>query len=171
MIEKRASELPVLRRSHRERRANLIGMLGEELVKYWLSLEGFNSRVVGEIDHDMEIELGAGKLVHVDIKTKDRTVIPDPKHEATVPAYVYDKQEPDYYVFVSLLREKGEGDIVFKRAFVVGAISRSDFDKKKYFVEKGNKPNGANFFCDAWNINISSLDSPEAFLGSVKAHG
>ena len=154
---------PIYKRSHRKEMANLVGCTGEVIVERWLKKRGLNPIIVGSIDHDMEIVGSNGKIINFDIKTKDRTVKPMPKYEATVPAYVYDKQKPDFYIFVSLYRPSNSAKNNFTEGYIVGAISRDDFDKKKYFEESGRKSNGAMFFTDAWNVKIEDLDEPMSF--------
>lgn len=151
----RAAAVPVLRGSHRERHANLIGAIGELVVERWFINRGCTVTSESTVWHD-----GVVESVRYEVKTKDRTVQPTPDFEATVPAYQYEYQIPAYYMFVSLLRR---GD-AYTHATIVGAISRERFDACKYFVAAGPKENGAVFFCDAWNVRIRDLDSPALFL-------
>ena len=160
----RASRTPVYSGSHRGLDANMIGHLGEVVVERWLRERGFDVRTVGAIEHDMMVvDPQGGPSLSIEIKTKDRTVRPLSRYEATVPKYVYDKQSPDHYVFVSLYRERASPRGAFSEAYIVGSISRSRFDKCRHFEAAGPKPNGAMFFCDAWNIHIAELDEPDAF--------
>ena len=158
-----AKTLPIYPGSHRAKAANLVGSLGEVIVQEWLLSRGYMPISVRSIDQDMTMQCSSGQELHFDIKTKDRTVPPRPDYEATVPAYVYDKQTPHYCVFVSLYRERSSPAEAFSDAYIVGTIARDRFHAIKYFEPMGRKPNGAVFFCDAWNVKIGDLDEPLAF--------
>jgi len=165
-VNERLKDWPVYRRSHRGEIANFVGCMGEVIVERWLRRRGFDCKTVGEISHDMEMH-DNGELIMFDVKTKDRTVAPRPDYEATVPRYVYEKQNPHAYVFVSLKRDRDKGPRAFTEAHIVGAISRDEFNCRKYEVSKGPKSNGAVFFTDAYNVRIADLCEPQEFPRSV----
>lgn len=167
-----SSKWPLYFGSHRGRAGNLVGCIGELVEIGFLGRKNSKSDLTHNIGYDIIIKveswmkiakLGFDKpFFRLEIKTKDRTVPPKPEHEATVPAYVYNKQTPDGYGFISLLRKHDTKDD-FTHAFRVGWLFRDEFDEKKYFVPKGPKSNGAYFWCDAWNVFIRDLRDPIDF--------
>ncbi len=161
-----SSRMPVYKGSYRKSNANFVGLVGEKLAIAWFRKNGLDPSADNEIEHDLRIG-----NVRIEVKTKDRTVDPLPHYEATVPKYVYDLQQPDYYLFGSLKRElpKCTGWYrSFQFGYLVGFLSRSSFNNLKYSVGKGYKSNGANFFCDAWNCKISDLRPPEELLDILR---
>jgi hypothetical protein len=161
--------MQVYKGSHRKGNANFVGLVGEKLAIAWLRKNGFDPCADNEIEHDLRV--GA---VRIEVKTKDRTVDPLPHYEATVPQYVYEAQQPDYYLFGSLKRDpsiRTGWHRSFQFGYLVGFLSRSEFDDVKYSEERGYKPNGANFFCDAWNCKISDLRPPTEMLDILRQEG
>lgn len=157
-----AGKMRVFNGSHRKRKGNFVGLIGEKIALHWLSVNGMIVSADNLIEHDLSV----GKT-RIEIKTKERTVDPLPYYEATVPKYVYDKQQPDHYLFLSLTRSRntsGKWHRSFKCGYIVGFLPRTKFDKVKYLEKAGYKSNGAQFFCDAWNCRISDLIEPEKLL-------
>jgi len=98
----------------------------------------------------------------VDVKTKDRTVLPKDIHEGTAPLYNHEHQRPDYYLFISLLRDKSidEKDIRrFVAAQIVGAMDITTLDREGIKWKKGqiDPTNGMMFWTDCLNVFIHQL--------------
>ena len=162
--KKLSARLPIYPGSHRREEANLVGFIGEIVVTAWLKDRGITVRRVNEIGHDLEVLDHTGQRLRCDVKTKDRTVFPEPHHEATVPRYVFDEQVPDFYVFASLHRPWSGDKLGFTHADIVGWISRPRFEKECYLVPKGTQPNGARIWTEMFNVRIERLNEPADFL-------
>jgi hypothetical protein len=150
--------LPIFKGSHRGLAANQVGVLGEVVVRKELQLRGVEPSPIFSTSHDFEI--GSGK--RVEIKTKDRTVPPRMDYECSVPLYNHSHQDVDYYVFVSLLRDKSRIDLElnrFQRAFVVGVCNRKMLEELGETRESGETDprNGTTFWTSCRNIYIRDL--------------
>jgi hypothetical protein len=154
----RAKEMPVLHGSHRGKEANVVGCLGEVVVEQLLNENGIEFSNQFSTSHDLMLPDGRT----VEIKTKDRTVRPQPHYDCTRPAYNVDHQTANFFVFVSLYRpsrdKKGHVND-YTEAHVVGAIGRVKFDRLAKFWRKGetDPSNGTRFWTDCYNVYISQL--------------
>lgn len=152
----RAAGLPVYPGSHRGRAANEVGTLGEVVFEKFLRENRipFNPRYT--TTDDLEI-FGA----RVDVKTKDRTVPPEPYHECSVPLYNHQHQRPDFYVFVSLQRDREqeiEGLERFSHAYLLGWASIRQVDHGKRWEAGDVDPeNGTKFWTACLNIKVRDL--------------
>lgn len=152
-----AQSSPIYKRSHRGEKGNLIGALGERVLSSWLDRARIEHLRTNEVGSDFSVKSNDGRFVTVEVKTKDRTVAPQPHYDVSVPEYVYAQQSPNFYVFVSLQRRKEQDIKDVRDAFLVGFIDRNTFDEYKRLETRGPKPNGANFFTNAWNMRISEI--------------
>ena len=151
------STRPVYRRSHRGEAANEVGCLGEAVV-YSTLADTYRLEVEPVFDTTHDLELADGSTVEV--KTKDRTVAPRPDYDCSVPDYVADHQHADFYVFVSLQRDKGadEGLERFHTAHLVGVGSPHMLARKGRLMEAGTTDtNGTTFWTSCRNIAIGDL--------------
>jgi len=161
--DRRTDKLPIFKNSHRGRDANLVGCLGEILVEMWLDAEGVGyTAELKKTTHDYRLADGST----FDVKTKDRTVIPKQNYDCTRPSYNASHQNPDYYVFASLYRNRNhEADNVtrFRKAFILGAIKKNEFDKVGKDWKKGqvDPSNGTKFWTACRNVYISQLECYE----------
>lgn len=158
--EERVKGAPVYERSHRKEQANQVGFLGEVVAEAWFRRSGIefeDCRDCTDIDYRL-----SGNIT-LDVKTKDRTVLPRSNYDCTVPAYNHDHQRPNFYLFISLLRDKGWGgsaDIKrFVEAQIVGGISLAEFEAKSKFWEAGqvDPTNGTEFWTSCWNVYMHEL--------------
>jgi hypothetical protein len=142
---KRAIGLGSLRDSIREGSGNLAGYIGQEAVER--AIYG----VIREDTFDYDAKIDGYRL---EIKTKDRTVLPNPDYECSV-ANTSFHQQADYYIFVSLLRH----DKLYARAYILGYIPVHDYHTKARFVKKGDVDTSNNFtaHADCWNLKASDL--------------
>jgi len=151
----RIDTLKVLPGSHRKEAANEVGVLGELLVEKAFDAAGIEYTADFRTTHDLTVPAGT-----VDIKTKDRTVVPRPEYDCSVPLYNHDHQRPDFYIFVSLLREKGvEGLERFTRGFIVGAIGQRGLNQcgVKWEAGQTDPSNGTTFWTDCLNVRVDWL--------------
>lgn len=145
-IKDRAKALPLLNNSIRKGKGAVVAYIGEEVVKKVLN---------GQIKDTYDYDIVYGDNTKVDVKTKERTVEPQPYYNCTV-ADFNTKQDCDEYAFVSVLNNHSE-------AWYLGKISKKDFYKKAKFYEKGEldpeSPQGKSFYfrADCYNIKISDL--------------
>jgi hypothetical protein len=157
----RAESLPVFHGSHRKEEANVVGCLGEIVFESVLGANEIPFQPLYTTRHDLRIKTAS--LVHktIEVKTKDRTVAPRPRYEATLPAYNHDHQVADYYGFVSLQRDTRDkrGIERFHSAWVVGVANQRIFDRHKKFWKAGQQDptNGTVFWTDCWNLYIHQL--------------
>lgn len=162
----RAAELPVYARSHRREAANYVGALGEVVIEQWLVSEAIGFLDVRELKtHDYELLDGAS----FDVKTKDRTVRPEPHHECSVPAYNHEYQRPSGFVFVSLQRSRDTtGPARFHTAYVLGGQSYRYLQQHGVHWATGavDPRNGTQFWTACINIEIRELAPPERLAGA-----
>jgi len=156
-----ASELcatrPTYRGSHRGPHANEVGFLGEAVTIDHLAGNGLPITVDDTTTHDLRLPTGQT----IDIKTKDRTVTPQPGYECSVPLYNHDHQQPDYYLFVSLQRDRNTPTSLqaFHTAHLLGAVSFRQLEGRGQHRPAGwtDPTNGTTFWTTAINIQIRQL--------------
>lgn len=157
LAAERAASTPVWEGSHRQGAANEVGALGEVVVENALTLNGIPFESIYETSHDLSI-LGAT----VEIKTKDRTVAPQPEYDCSVPAYNHAHQRPDIFIFVSLVRDKKAKQASLARftsAHIVGWCTRRMVDEQGVTWGTGetDEANGTTFWTEVINLHISDL--------------
>jgi hypothetical protein len=115
----------------------------------------------GRVNHDLRTAHGT-----IDVKTKERTVVPQPHYDCTAPDYNKEVQLPDWYLFVSLLSDKTRGTGRFKRGWVLGTISREDFyaQAKVWDAGETDGSNGWSASITCRNVPISALRPPKQIL-------
>lgn len=150
-------EHPPYAGSHRGEAAMQVGFLGEIVVRDFLDDVGVGYDAVFTTQHDLVVH-GCGRA---EVKTKDRTVVPKPLYECSVPLYNHEHQDVDYYVFVSLLRERNDSMAIerFHTAFIVGACNRRMLDQHSVEWQAGqtDPANGTKFWTSCRNIAITNL--------------
>lgn len=168
--EERASQLPIYERSHRGLPANIVGCIGEVvfqkfLVRNQIPFEDLTNRT--DLDYIISGEIS------VDVKTKDRTVLPQRHFANSVPLYNHDHQRPDYYYFVSLLRDRrnlSDDASRFKKAFLMGGIDIGTLEHDGERKEAGETdPNGTTFWTPCINVSMEQLISNAEMLKIFKA--
>jgi len=155
----RVKESPIYDGSHRGKQANEVGFLGEIVAESWFNKHGLlfqDDRSKTTQDYILN------KKFTLDVKTKDRTVVPKSNYDNSVPLYNHAHQRPNYYLFISLFRDKNipENDIRrFKQACIVGAIDIQTLDSigKKWKRGETDSSNGTKFWTDCINIQMSEL--------------
>lgn len=141
-----ATQLGSLKNSIREGEGNLVGFLGEECF-----LAAF-PKATRENSFDFDIRLGDKRL---EVKTKDRTVRPQPDFEVSVSAY-NKNQKADYYVFVSLFRQGR----VFYRGYLLGFMKPAEYLMNASFLREGmiDPSNQFTVRASCYNLPIHKLN-------------
>lgn len=161
----RAKNQPVYDYSHRKQEANIVGCLGEVVFEKFLSHFGIEFQDCREgTEHDYRIN-----GYTVDVKTKDRTVVPRITFDNSVPLYNHEHQRPDYYYFVSLLRDTSIHATCpsrFTHAYLVGGIDLETLDREGTQWEAGqtDPSNGTKFWTACINVTMAQLLSNEIIL-------
>ena len=106
-------------------------------------------------DHDLIV---AGRTV--DVKTKERTVAPELHYDCTVPDYNREFQQPEVYLFVSLLTDRSEGCSRFVRGWVLGSIAAVKFDRiaERWTPQQTDLTNGWRPTIACRNVKVSALN-------------
>jgi hypothetical protein len=157
----RADATPELRRSMRGSAGNEVGAMGELVAMRYLDAQGVLFLDEGTVNHDLRTRHGT-----MDVKTKERSVPPQPHYDCTVPDYVGDAQKPDWYLFVSLLSDGSPGCGRFKRGWVLGTIRRDAFYEVATEWVPGVKDvsNGWEATIRCWNVPVSALREPRPLV-------
>ena len=148
LAKHRANDLGILKNSIEKGQGNITGFLGEIIVAEYYGWEIKNS---DSINYDYDLIYKNHKI---DVKTKNRKVIPEENYFATVSDY-NTKQICDYYFFVSIRN--------FEYAYLMGIIKKENFYKKAYFNNKGDydksSPSHFPFYFKApcYNLEYSKL--------------
>lgn len=170
MSSKQAKELPVFEGSHRGLDANYVGCIGEILVANYLRKNGVKVNDDREkTTHDFST--GPNERT-VDVKTKDRTVVPKIDYDNSVPLYNHEHQRPEFYYFVSLYRpaRSAKSDIYrFERAFILGGISIEELDNKGVRWKEGqvDPSNGTKFWTACINVSMAQLTSNKEMVTAL----
>lgn len=155
--------MPVYAGSHRKGAANEVGALGEVVFESFLAGHGIPFTPRYATTDDLEL-FGAT----ADVKTKDRTVRPQPHHECSVPLYNHEHQRPSFYVFVSLLRDRKAavpGIERFTCAYLLGWASLKQVDSgKRWEAGEVDPENGTQFWTACLNLAIRDLRPMEVLV-------
>ena len=174
--EKRTEDIPILKDSIRGKDANLIGSIGEVIFEKFIQEHGLSlEKETGEqekYNHDYVIE---GKFT-VDVKTKERSVVPKSHYDCTVAQKTLDHQKPDFFYFISLLKKK---DVLleakFTEGFMLGATDELTLYRKGDVWKEGevDARNGKRIRVDCQSIEIYNLIGNEEFINILKgeSHG
>jgi hypothetical protein len=141
----KAIDLGLLNNSIRGGRGNMVGYLGQMAVEQAIS----GMRREDTYDYDLVCD-----GFRFEVKTKDRTVNPQPSYECSV-ASANDSQKADYYIFVSVYRHCSS----YEMAYILGYITTAEyFHKAKFMCEGENDPsNNFDVKADCWNLPIKGL--------------
>lgn len=126
----RSQEVGVLERSHRKEAANLVGSIGEIIFKACMEKHGI---IVEDLTDRTDMDFRLQGRFTVDVKTKDRTVFPKADYDNSIPLYNHAHQRPDYFFFISLVRDK-KADVNdpyrFTHACLVGGIDQVGLEQQ-----------------------------------------
>jgi hypothetical protein len=148
--------LPFFGKSHRKKEKNQVACLGEIIAEYWMQKNGI--KFISQLEattHDYIVN----NSLTIDVKTKDRTVIPRIDYDNTAPLYNHTHQRPDYFLFVSLKRDKNNDIRRFSQAYIVGSISYNGLDCIGILFLEGEIDwrNGTKFWTDCLNTEMWQL--------------
>ena len=148
-------------------RAVWCGAIGQAVFERLLEEEGIPFQVNSVITHDYQVP--AGRL---EVKTKERSVVPQPYHEASLYEYNQAWQRADWYGFVSLKFAPGYNVFSdpalekYEAGFVMGCIQHKRFFEIFHLVKKGaDLGNGKIADDDTLNVHHQELESIEALKG------
>ena len=159
MAEERVNNSKIFENSHRKREANQVGFLGEVVLEQFFTNEKIEFvNHTHETTHDYFIK----QKYTLDLKTKDRTVIPKITFDNSVPLYNHAHQRPDFYYFISLLRERKNRSRKINRfthAFILGGIDIKTLELVGRIWRAGqvDTANGTKFWTDCINISMKEL--------------
>jgi hypothetical protein len=159
--QERADKVPELHRSMRGAEGNEVGAMGELVAMRYFDRIGVMYLDEGMVNHDLWTAHGT-----IDVKTKERTVVPQLHYDCTVPDYNAEVQKPDWYLFVSLMSDKSRGVQRFKRGWVLGSIAYEDFYACATVWESG-KVDGSNGWAatiDCKNVRVVDLRPPKLLV-------
>jgi hypothetical protein len=167
----RSGALPIFDNSHRGVDANLIGSIGELAFERFLDHHAISFRDDRtSTRHDYVV----GRSTTIDVKTKDRTCWPRTGFDNSVPLYNHGHQRPDYYYFVSLLRDpeaSADDPRRFKFANMVGGISQAGLGQVgvEWKREQVDPSNGMKFWTACINVGTPDLASNDEMLAILRA--
>lgn len=140
-ISNEARKLGNLKGSIENGDGNYAGLFGEVL---------FTSVFGGERDNTYDYDI-LFDGTPIDVKTKRRSVRPEPYYECSIADY-NTEQACEYYYFVSVTYEYDE-------ASLLGYLPTDEYYDKAEFHEEGDvdPDNGFTFKADCWNVPISEL--------------
>jgi hypothetical protein len=170
--ESRAAKLPIFANSHRKRNANEIGCLGEVIAEQWMRSNCINyTPNLEETTHDYVVN----NQLTIDVKTKDRTVVPKIDYDNSAPFYNHTHQQPDYFFFISLKRDRtNKSDDIrrFYSAYLVGAISYEELDAVGILFRQDEEDwrNGTKFWTDCLNVEVGQLIPLKEIIDIFKGH-
>jgi hypothetical protein len=158
---------PIYRQSHRGKEANDVGSLGEIIAIQWLAQNQITTNHDDVTTHDLSLP----NHQTIEIKTKDRTVAPQPHYECSIPLYNHDHQQPHYYLFVSIQRNKQTtltGINRYHTAHILGAASQKQVNENAITRDTGwtDKRNDTTFWTACRNLTIKQLVNPQTTLAS-----
>jgi hypothetical protein len=162
VAQARSEILGELDRSMRGTQANQVGALGELIGMDYLRSCGVEIEEVFSTSYDVRVKID-GDWKTLEFKTKERTVVPQPFYDCTVPAYNHDHQRPDFFLFISLV-SSGKSDQIrrFSRAFILGSITLERFEElaTPWSPSQTDQSNGWTPTIDCYNVPISHLAPP-----------
>lgn len=166
----RSSEVGVLEGSHRKEAANFVGSIGEIVFKACMKQHNVDvENLTDRTDMDYRLQ---GRFT-VDVKTKDRTVFPKADYDNSIPLYNHEHQRPDYFFFISLVRDK-KADVNdpyrFTHACLVGGIDQAGLEQQGTVWKKDqvDPRNGTKFWTDCINVAMTDLISTKDFVSLLK---
>lgn len=158
---KRATDLAddhAYKHSMRGTEANIVGALGEIVTFDYLQSRLRPCMFLHTPQYD--ILMDEDDPYTIDVKTKERSVVPLPGYDATVPAYNHDYQRPDIFIFTSVRRDKNiEGIDRFLEAHIIGWCTYDYLTEHAVFwnTSMEDHSNGWKPTIDCWNIRYELL--------------
>ena len=170
LTEERVNDSKIFENSHRKLEANQVGFLGEIVLEQFFTNEKIEFvNQTHETTHDYLIK----QKYTLDLKTKDRTVIPKINFDNSVPLYNHAHQRPNFYYFISLLRDRNNDSTSISRfthAFILGGIDIKTLEKvgKIWRAGQVDTDNGTKFWTDCINVSMKELIENKSMLKQFK---
>lgn len=135
-----------LKDSISEGKSNIIGAIGEIVVRDWYSKD---HNVIDESTFNYDLIING---IKVDVKSKNTIYEPKPHYAIHIPAANI-KQKCDVYLFVRINLER-------RIAYLTGWIPKDEFFEKATFIKKGTPGVSPNFVhkADSYNLEIQNLN-------------
>lgn len=170
--EYRANNLPIHKKSHRKDEANGIGCLGEIIAEYWMKRHSISYTPEFE---NTKYDYKLSNNLTIDVKAKDRRYKPRIDFDNSAPLYNHAHQRPDYFLFISLERNRDNYSKDLRRfhtAYVVGSIGYDEMDRIGIPFLEGEKDwrNGTPFWTDCLNVEMWQLISIKETVEIFKGH-
>jgi len=115
-----ADSLPLLKNTMRGPQANEVGCMGKLVAMRYLEMCGIDHTKRDKSYHSIQTARGL-----CNVKTKERSVPPQEHYECTVQKTLQKAQSPDWFIFVSLQKQKGIKPLLQSSGFVSGVMGRS----------------------------------------------
>jgi hypothetical protein len=150
-----ADSLPLLKNTMRGPQANEVGCMGKLVAMRYLEMCGIDHTKRDKSYHSIQTARGL-----CNVKTKERSVPPQEHYECTVQKTLQKAQSPDWFIFVSLQKQKGiKGCKRFTRGWILGVIKSSEFYSQARLIEphKAEGDNGWSAKIPCYNLPVSSL--------------
>ena len=118
-----------------------------------------------------------GNNLKIDVKSKDRTVMPKYYYDNSAPLYNHQHQMPDYFLFISLERNKSNNSKDIRRfhtAYILGSISYKELDRVgiPFLENEADWRNGTTFWTNCLNLEMLQLvtinETIDIFIGNAK---
>lgn len=135
--------------------AEVAGAFGEAAFEEaWQRLGGVDLVHVGAFDHDYRHET----IGRMEVKTKPRSVRPEPNYQASVSLENLDRQHPEVWIFVSLFPKATAPFFRYEEGWIVGWMSDAEFRETSVLIPKGSTMGGGGAsFRDMRDVDISQL--------------
>lgn len=143
-----------------------IGYIGEFAFKEWCQAKKMSTDYLGE-----EIGTGPdqGDFRHsesglvLDVKTQDTPYVPQDDWRCEV-TNEQRNRPADIYVFAKLVTNKITGA---KTLYLVGWLTREEFDHSAVFHPKGTVLRGRNVHYDKWDVTIEQLHEMDTLFNEI----
>ncbi len=144
----KANSLGELKNSIRQGEGNLVGFIGEGIVKAAFP----RAIATNTYQHDIVLD-----DVTYEVKSKDRTIpMPRPDDECSIAAF-NPNQKADRYLFISVYRDRNTNEYV--HGHIMGHWACATYKDTAIFREKGwyDSRNNWKIKADCWNMEYSWL--------------
>ena len=135
----------VLNGSVTKGKSKIYGAMGEIVAKDYFLCKGLSVDDNATYDYDMIVN-----GYKIDIKTKRINTLPEPSHNASIPAWNI-KQKCNFYLFMNVMMD-------LSKAFILGYKAKDAFYRQATFNQKGEEDHsGWCYKTDCYNIKVDRL--------------
>ena len=142
--------------------AEVAGAFGEAAFeRAWARLGG---RLLGHVGA-YEFDYRERTIGEIEVKTKPRSVRPEPHYQAGVAVANLEFQHPSAFVFVSLYPKAEAPFFRYEEAWIVGWMSDAEFRERSVLVPKGSTMGGGGAsFRDMRDVDLAQLRPIEELI-------